>query len=127
MAVGSCYETEKECGKGKRKKIRNRVFESSDSDEEITNIKRSKKLVPAPPNVPFKHTQEKDIFKKSDEFNSDEEITSTKRSKKLVPAPPNVPSKRTQEKDILQKSDDESNNRFLSKASSHLKVSRMFI
>jgi len=52
VAEGSAYETEKETGRGKRKKVRNRFFDS-DSDEEI--IRRNKKSISAPPTVLFKH------------------------------------------------------------------------
>lgn len=63
MAEGSAYETEKETGRGKRKKVRNRLFEDTDSDEEI--VKHSKKSVPAPPNIPFKRVPvRKDIIQK---------------------------------------------------------------
>lgn len=45
------------------KKKRNILFEDSDSDEEIKTY--SNKSVPAPPSVPFKSIQKKDIIEKS--------------------------------------------------------------
>lgn len=58
IAEGSAYETEKEIGRGKRKRIRNRLFEDTDSDEET--VKRNKKSIPAPPSIPFKCKQVKE-------------------------------------------------------------------
>lgn len=46
----SAYETEKELGKGKRKRIKKIIQSDSDSDFEI----RKKSKFPAPPKVPFK-------------------------------------------------------------------------
>ncbi|XP_067210146.1 uncharacterized protein [Linepithema humile] len=64
VAEGSAYETEKETGRGKRKGVQNRLFEDTDSDEEIVN--RSKKSVLAPPSVPFKHVPvRKEIIQKT--------------------------------------------------------------
>lgn len=60
VAEGSAYETEKEIGRGKRKKRRNRLFEDSESDEEIKKCK--KKLIPAPPSVPFKCIRKKNVI-----------------------------------------------------------------
>lgn len=54
MAEGSAYETEKETGRGKRKRVRNKLFDDTDSDEDIIT-KRNKKSIPAPPSVPLKH------------------------------------------------------------------------
>lgn len=64
VAEGSNYETEKETGRGKRKKIRNRLFEHTDSDEEI--VKHSEKAIPAPPAVSFKRVSARnDIIQKT--------------------------------------------------------------
>jgi len=51
VTEGSTYETEKEIERGKRKKVRNRFFDS-DSDEEIIR-RNNKKSIPLP-SVPFK-------------------------------------------------------------------------
>lgn len=61
MAEGSAYETEKEIGRGKRKKKQKRLFDDSESDEEIK--KCNKKLIPAPPSVPFQRIQKKNVIK----------------------------------------------------------------
>jgi len=65
VAEGSVYETEKETGRGKRKKIRNRFF-LTDSDEEIVVEKLNKKSVPEPPSVPFKPSVKKNIIQKTE-------------------------------------------------------------
>lgn len=44
VAEGSVYETEKEIGRRKRKKRRNRLFEDSESDEEIKKCKKKLSL-----------------------------------------------------------------------------------
>lgn len=64
VAEGSAYETEKETGRGKRKRVRNKLFEDTDSDEEIIN--RSKKSIPAPPSVPFKRVSVRKEIKKTE-------------------------------------------------------------
>lgn len=51
VAEGLAYETEKGTGRGKRKRIQNRLFEEFSSDEE--SAKRNKKSIPPPPSVPF--------------------------------------------------------------------------
>gem|GEM_PF-3839240 len=63
MAEGSAYETEKETGRGKRKKVRNRFFDS-DSDEEIIR-RNNKKSISAPPSVPFKRVSVKKTVQKA--------------------------------------------------------------
>ncbi|XP_026831327.1 uncharacterized protein LOC105283118 isoform X4 [Ooceraea biroi] len=64
VAEDSAYETEKETGRGKRKRMRNRMFENTDSDEE--NTRCNKKSIPAPPSVPFKCSESrKNVIQKT--------------------------------------------------------------
>lgn len=67
VAEGSAYETEKKTGRGKRKRVRNRLFEDTDTDFDKDIIKRRKKSIPAPPSIPFKSMQiKKNITQKSE-------------------------------------------------------------
>ncbi|XP_018398538.1 PREDICTED: uncharacterized protein LOC108776425 [Cyphomyrmex costatus] len=115
VAEGSAYETEKETGRGKRKKVQKKLFSDSDSDEDIT--KHNKKSIPLPPSVPFKCKQVKENKLKK----AERELSSMVSSSPLKVLKNNVKKLKTQKinndktdsytMSIAQKSDFSENSR----------------